>query len=170
MPVFYNDDLEDIFVNLVNDVEIAAPAADPAQSTITAATSPIYADGVSTSIITVQLVDTNGDDMTTGGETVTLDTDLGSLSVVTDVGDGTYTAQLTAGETNGTATITGTVNGEDIVDTASVVMDIALGELIGSVALLNTLTGSISLANTLTGTVGLANTLTGTVVPIEEVT
>ncbi|MCH8253893.1 MAG: hypothetical protein IID06_00935, partial [Gemmatimonadetes bacterium] len=45
-----------------------------------------------------------------GGDTVVLLTDLGTLGLVTDNGDGTYTATLTAGVTPGFATISGTVN------------------------------------------------------------
>lgn len=41
---------------------------------------------------------------------VTLSTNLGSLSAVTDMGDGTYTAILTSGAVDGTATVTATVN------------------------------------------------------------
>ena len=83
---------------------------DPATSTITAAPTSITADGTSTSTITVQLKDGFGNNITSGGDTVTVATNFGSLSgTVTDNGDGTYTETLTSG-TTGTATLTGTVN------------------------------------------------------------
>jgi hypothetical protein len=67
----------------------------------------------------VQLRDALLNNMTSGGETVVLFTDLGSLSAVTDQGDGTYTTTLTS-PTSGTATISGTLNGYWLVDTAQV--------------------------------------------------
>ena len=94
--------------------------ADPSTSTITADPTSIPADGSSTSAINVQLKDANANNLTTGGDTVTLSTNLGSLGPVSDNNDGTYTATLTAGTTAGTATITGTVNTEAITDTATV--------------------------------------------------
>ena len=67
----------------------------------------------------MQLRDAYLNDITTGGETVALFTDLGSLSGVADNGDGTYTATLTS-STTGLATITGTANGYWLVDIAQV--------------------------------------------------
>ena len=97
--------------------------ADGATSQITAAPTTITADGVSTSTITIQLVDADGNNLITGGDTVVLATTLGSLSAVVDNLNGTYTATLTSGLTLGTATISGTVNGNAIVDTADVVFN-----------------------------------------------
>ncbi|MCK4692150.1 MAG: DUF2341 domain-containing protein, partial [Anaerolineales bacterium] len=98
-----------------------AQVADPATSTITANPISITADGSSTSTITVQLKDGFGSNLTSGGDTVTIATDLGSLSgTVTDNGDGTYTETLTSAAAPGTATITGTVNAAAITDDATV--------------------------------------------------
>jgi len=97
--------------------------ADEATSTITAALTVLRADGTSTSTITVQLKDANGTNFTTGGDTVTLATSLGSWSgIVIDNNDGTYTRTLISSTTDGTATITGTVNGPAITDNATVLM------------------------------------------------
>ncbi|MEE9131969.1 MAG: Ig-like domain-containing protein, partial [Gemmatimonadota bacterium] len=85
-------------------------AASAGTSTITAAPSAIAADGASTSTVTVQLKDAGGNDLTVGGDAVTLATDLGTLGAVTDNGDGSYTATLTSSTTAGAATVTGTVN------------------------------------------------------------
>ena len=49
-----------------------------------------------------------------------LSTDLGTITSVTDNGDGTYTATITSPTTAGTATITGTVNGTPLTDTGTV--------------------------------------------------
>mgnify|MGYP001943721832 CR=1 FL=1 len=68
----------------------------------------------------MQLKDVNGNNLTTSGGTVLLTTTLGTLSAVTDNGDGTYTATLTSATTAGTATISGTLAGTAITDTATV--------------------------------------------------
>ena len=94
--------------------------ADEGQSTITAAPTSIVANGVTTSTITVQLKDANGNNLTSGGDTVGLATTLGSLGSVTDNSDGTYTATLTSGTVTGSATVTGTVNAAAITDNAVV--------------------------------------------------
>jgi hypothetical protein len=101
-------------------ISITPGPADPARSTITANPTTIVADGSATSTITVQLVDANGNDLTTGGDNVTLAATAGMLSVVTDNGDGTYTATLTSATTARTAIVTGMVNGVSITDDAVV--------------------------------------------------
>ena len=89
-------------------------------STITASPGTLAANGSSTSTITVQLKDANGNNVTVSGGTVTLTTTLGSLSAVTDNNNGTYTAVLTAGTSPGTATISGTLAGTALASTATV--------------------------------------------------
>lgn len=91
-----------------------------ATSEISATPASIPANGTSTSTITVQLKDQFGNDLTTGGDNVTLSTTVGGLGAPTDNGDGTYTATLTSSTTVGTATVSGTVNGAAITDTATV--------------------------------------------------
>jgi adhesin/invasin len=96
------------------------PRASPATSTITAEPSSLVANGSSAATITVVLRDARGDPMASGGDGVALSTSAGSLSSITDRGDGTYTAVLTSSTTAGTATITGSVNGEQMDDRAEV--------------------------------------------------
>jgi adhesin/invasin len=103
------------------DVTFTAGPADGATSLITAVPTGIVADGISTSTITVQLKDASSNLLTSGGDTVTLATDLGTLGSVTDNSDGTYTATLTSSLTLGTATITGSVNAAAITDNATVI-------------------------------------------------
>ena len=91
-----------------------------ATSQITASPTTIPANGTSTSTITVELRDASGISLTTGGATVALSTTAGTLSGVTDNGNGTYTATLTSPSTGGSATVSGTVNGSAITDTAVV--------------------------------------------------
>ena len=102
---------------------ITAAAASTATSTVTAATSPITANGTSTSAITVQLKDQYGNNVTVGSNTVALSTTLGSLGLVTNNGNGTYSATLTSGLVAGTAVISATLNGAAVTSTASVVMN-----------------------------------------------
>ncbi|MBK7428987.1 MAG: T9SS type A sorting domain-containing protein [Saprospiraceae bacterium] len=93
---------------------------DPNQCTIVAANSSIPADGLSSTLITVQAKTSSGTNIPFGGATVTLNTTLGSLSSVTDNTNGTYTALLSTGITPGTAVITGTINAQNILATAEV--------------------------------------------------
>lgn len=92
----------------------------PADSQIFVSSSSLVANGVSQAIVTVQLKDAQGNDITTGGEMVTISSTLGTVNAVTDNNNGTYTATLTAPSTTGTGTISGTVGGKMIAGTASV--------------------------------------------------
>jgi hypothetical protein len=94
----------------------------PELSAILAAPDRIVADGVSTSTITVLLRDAQGAPLSSGGHQVALNTTRGTLGSVTDEGDGTYTATLTAPTRVGTASITGTVDGAPIGGSATVVL------------------------------------------------
>jgi hypothetical protein len=94
-------------------------AASSETSTIEASPSTVSADGSSTTTITVQLKDTNGNLLITGGDDVSLSTNLGTLTAVTDHNNGAYSAQLSSA-TAGTATVTGAVYGSGLTATASV--------------------------------------------------
>src|SRR5205823_456626 len=88
-----------------------AGAANAAHSTVSPATASIPADGSSTQVITVQARDQNNNNLTTGGATVLMSkSGGGTLSSVTDNGNGTYTATLTSLST-GSATVTATLGG-----------------------------------------------------------
>ncbi|PWW06530.1 S-layer family protein, partial [Paenibacillus cellulosilyticus] len=80
----------------------------------------LTADGTSQATVTVTLKDAQGNAITTGGETVVITATSGTVSAVTDKGDGTYTATLTAPTTVGTATLSATVGGNAITSTTSV--------------------------------------------------
>ena len=94
--------------------------ASPSTSLITVSPLAIVADGSSTSTVTVQLKDASNNNLTSGGDVVTLSGSAGSLSSVTDQGNGSYTATLTSTTTVGNANISGTMNGVAISDTAIV--------------------------------------------------
>ncbi|WP_344028020.1 Ig-like domain-containing protein [Leucobacter iarius] len=106
-------------------VNFTAGAASATTSTISATPTSIPADGASTSTVTVQLKDANGNPLTAGGATVAMATTAGTLSTVTDNGDGTYTATLTSATVTGSATVSFTVGAAAGTDTAQV--DFAVG-------------------------------------------
>ena len=99
---------------------VGAGAGSGGTTTLTAAQSSIVADGASTTTITVALKDSYGNSLTSGGSVVALSTTGGTLSSVTDNGDGTYSATLVAPVTPGTGTVSGTVDGNPIAATATV--------------------------------------------------
>ena len=99
-------------------VNFVPGAADPAETTIDAAPPTIDTD-VATSDITVTARDQFGNQLTTGGDAVTLNSDNGNVPDPDDNIDGTYSAVLTDTVTR-TDTVTGTINGDAITDDATV--------------------------------------------------
>ncbi len=89
-------------------------------SSISASPASITADGSSTSTITVQLKDANGNNLSSSGGTVSLSSTAGTLSSVTNNNNGTYSATLTSATTAGSATITGQLAASALSSTASV--------------------------------------------------
>jgi hypothetical protein len=109
-------------VPMANCIEVEIIGADPAESLITATPATIQSGTDDTSAVTVTLLDEELNQMLTGGDVVILSATAGTLSAVTDNEDGTYSAVLTAPVAGADATIviSGTVNGEAIIDTATV--------------------------------------------------
>lgn len=101
-------------------ISYTIPDPDPDTSTITAASETLTADGISNTTITLQLKYPNGDDVTTGGHNIILATTAGTISGLTDNGDGSYSAVLTAGTQLQTAVVSGTIDEEAVADTASI--------------------------------------------------
>lgn len=93
-------------------IQMTAGSPNTMYSLISSNVSVLVANGSSTAIITLQLKDSNGNLLNTGGETIGLTSSLGSLGNVTDNGDGTYTAILTSGTLTGTATVGFSINGD----------------------------------------------------------
>ena len=89
----------------------AAGLADTSTSVITATPISIIADSVSTSSIIVQLKDVNSDNLIISGGVVALSSSLGTLTEVTDLTNGSYSATLTSTSSVGTATLTATLDG-----------------------------------------------------------
>lgn len=102
-------------------VALRPTVADPGTTTIIADSAAINRGGVANTLVTVTVRDGNGNPVGHSAGVVTLTTTAGTLSVVTDHGDGTYTAILTSSLDAAVATITGTLNGVAITSTATVV-------------------------------------------------
>jgi hypothetical protein len=98
----------------------APAAASAAKTTITAAVVSIPADGKSNTRITVQAKDASGHDLQASGGVVSLTTNAGKLSPVSDNHDGSYTTVLTSSTDVTFATISGKISGETIVREAFV--------------------------------------------------
>ena len=94
--------------------------ATTAQTTISVSSATVSANGSATAIITVQAVDTQGNNLTTGGDVITLaSSGNATVSGASDNGNGTYTATI-SNATQESVTISGTLNSSPISDTASV--------------------------------------------------
>jgi outer membrane protein OmpA-like peptidoglycan-associated protein len=96
-----------------------------ALSDITVSASSIQvADPGNTSTVTVQARDSGGNNITSGGATVTLAATAGSIGAITNVGNGTYTATYTGTSSisNSPVTISGTINSIAITDTAVITL------------------------------------------------
>jgi invasin-like protein/PASTA domain-containing protein/Big-like domain-containing protein len=94
--------------------------ASAATTTISAAPQSLLANGTSSATVTVQAKDAYGNNLTQSDGTVALSATAGTLSAVTNGGNGTYAATLTAPTSPGTATVSGTVGGRAITSTATV--------------------------------------------------
>ena len=97
----------------VTDKPVEEVVTPPTVNTITfkSDATTLIADGTSTAKLTISLKDTT--EQALSGQTVTLSTDIGTVSTAKDNGDGTYTTTYTAGSKAGTATVTAkTANGK----------------------------------------------------------
>ena len=70
----------------------------------------IPANGTSQSLITVQLKDAFGNNVPTGGATVIITASKGTISSVTDNGNGTYAASVTSSLIGEVSNVTYTLN------------------------------------------------------------
>ncbi len=89
-------------------------------STVTADPTTVVADGESKSTITLQTIDTYGNNLVTGNLDVTMTaTNSATLGDITDNKDGTYTAEITS-NTTGDAIITAKIAGAVVTNTATI--------------------------------------------------
>jgi hypothetical protein len=92
-------------------------ASGTSELTIAPTVVPLLADGRSTALLGLVLRDAEGNRLDRGGDAVLFTSELGSLSTVTDGGDGSYSAVLTAGTVPGSSRVGALVNG--VVQSAS---------------------------------------------------
>jgi len=97
-------------------IEIIPVPPNATQSTLAPTSTDILANGTTTQNLTVTAKDMLGNHMGVGGATVVISksSGIGSISPVTDNGDGTYTATVTSPLTHGSGVFTATVNGENV--------------------------------------------------------
>jgi hypothetical protein len=107
-----------------NSFSVSAGAASEVTSLISASPTVILNNGSSTSVITVDVKDEFGNNITIGGDAITLSTTAGTLAStsgsIIDNSDGTYSDTLTSTMVEEIATISGTVNSTTITDNALV--------------------------------------------------
>jgi uncharacterized repeat protein (TIGR02059 family) len=99
--------------------------ADTTTSTVSGSPGTIFADssgGSTSSTITVTLKNNASSNLGVSGGTVTMASSLGSLSAVTNVGNGTYTATLSS-TTTGTATVHASLDGKQLSASTSVTVN-----------------------------------------------
>ncbi|MEX0857856.1 MAG: invasin domain 3-containing protein, partial [Balneolaceae bacterium] len=119
-----NVDVTGVTSDKTVEVTVDPAPANAANSAITANPETITANGDDLSLVTITVKDEFENIRTAGGDDIFVETDLGSLSLLTDNENGTYTANLT-GTTTGTATINGffgTDNEGDSIGTAEVTL------------------------------------------------
>ncbi len=104
-------------INICGYVPVVASVV---ASTITVSTTNIAADGTSTSLVTVQLKDASGNNLSVSGGNVVISTSAGTLGTVTDNNNGTYNSTLTSSSNPATASITYSINGSAGLNMASV--------------------------------------------------
>ncbi|HEY6962615.1 MAG TPA: invasin domain 3-containing protein [Gaiellaceae bacterium] len=94
--------------------------ADAAHSTLTPAAANVTAGG-STQVLTLQVKDANGNDLTTGADTVTItkQSGTGSIGSVTYAGNGRWQATVTSPALTGSAVFAATVNGTAVPGTST---------------------------------------------------
>lgn len=112
---FDGEDVLDTALITLNPGPLVANGGD-----ITTQDDTIAADGIASTTITVRGNDAFGNRVNAGGASVTLSTDFGTLSEVSDMGDGRYTATLFPSTVTGTAIIRGAIEGVALSDTAVV--------------------------------------------------
>ncbi len=108
---------------------VMAQTPSAATSTVSASSRIVATNGTTT--LTIQLKDGSGNNITSGGASVSFNTpSAGSIGSVTDNNNGTYTAVYTAGVSAGSITITPRLSGVDFTNT--VVITVGNGQLLKS--------------------------------------
>ncbi|WP_161631302.1 invasin domain 3-containing protein [Pseudophaeobacter arcticus] len=113
---YLSADPADVLVTVTDDLVDGA--------TIVSDLSSLLADGVSSAVLTVTLTNNSGG--AASGETVVIETTAGTISSVTDNGDGTYSATLTSSTTIEVAGLSFTIGGAPALSTVEVAFTTAV--------------------------------------------
>ena len=112
--VTINGTINELAIANSDDIIFTPGTASHINSTILVAASSVIADGSSNTIITLQTKDTQNNNLSTGGDQVSFTTTgVANISVVSDNGDGTYTATITSVKAE-PVTIEATLNGSSL--------------------------------------------------------
>ncbi|MHA8104917.1 invasin domain 3-containing protein [Aquirufa nivalisilvae] len=103
-------------VDATDDIAVTVGAVDATASTLTPTVANITANGSSTQVLTVTAKDAYGNTRSSGGDVVTItkQSGTGSISSVSDVGNGTYTATVTSPSSTGTGVFVATLGGAQV--------------------------------------------------------
>jgi autotransporter-associated beta strand protein len=100
---------------------VVAQTPSASTSTVSASSRIVATNGTTT--LTIQLKESNGNNISTGGASVTIpQPSAGTVGAVTDNGNGTYSAVYTAGASSGTVTITPRLSGVDFTNTITLII------------------------------------------------
>ncbi|MHA8064940.1 invasin domain 3-containing protein, partial [Aquirufa aurantiipilula] len=126
-----------------DNITVNPASVDAAVSTLLPTSASITADGASTQVLTVRAKDEFGNNITSGGATVTITklSGTGTISAVSDGGAGTYTATVTAASASGSGVFVATIGGAEVKSGSGVQTEATVTYVPGSVdAAISTLT------------------------------
>jgi hypothetical protein len=97
-------------------ITVTPGSADATQSTLTPTSASITANGANIQALTVHAKDTSGNNLTSGGASVTITklSGTGNIGAVTDNGNGTYSATVTAPNTTGSGVFVATLDTQPV--------------------------------------------------------
>jgi adhesin/invasin len=133
-------------------VSVVPGAPSLITSTVVSADASLVADGVSSTLITVQLKDAAGNNIVTGGEDVEIFITEGKLvAEVADNGDGTYTREILSPTETGIALVNVSINGDFMAN--RVMIDFTAGPIDPSTIEIGTSAEAFTTDETITVTV-----------------
>ncbi|MHA8062349.1 beta strand repeat-containing protein, partial [Aquirufa beregesia] len=126
-----------------DNITVNPASVDAAISTLLPTSASITADGASTQVLTVRAKDAFGNNLLAGGSTVTITklSGTGSISIVNDGGNGTYTATVTAASAAGSGVFVATIGGAEVKSGSGVQTEATVTYVPGAIdAVVTTLT------------------------------
>ncbi|MHA8056932.1 invasin domain 3-containing protein, partial [Aquirufa nivalisilvae] len=130
-----------------DNITVNPASVDAAISTLLPTSSSITADGASTQVLTVRAKDEFGNNLSSGGATVTITklSGTGTISAVSDAGNGNYTATVTAASASGSGVFVATIGGAAVKSGSGVQTEATVNYVPGAIdAAITTLTPTTS--------------------------